>query len=66
MKNCSFFFLQPLIFNLRKFGSQIQDFDLFPGPRCLAQELEARFDTRVLIKAVDGDHAAQFFPAIVI
>lgn len=46
-------------------GFQIEGFDLFPGPWCFAQELEARIDGGILGKAVDGDLLPQPFPAIV-
>ena len=47
-------------------GPQIQGLDLFSGPWRFAQELEARFDTGILVEAVDRDQAAQPFPAEVI
>jgi hypothetical protein len=43
---------------------EVQLFYLLPCPRCFAQELQTRFDGRVVIETTDVDAHAQFFPAV--
>ncbi|SAG86752.1 Uncharacterised protein [Enterobacter cloacae] len=45
-------------------GVEVEGFNFRPRPWGPAQELQTRFNTRVLAKTVDFDSVAQFIPAI--
>ena len=47
------------------FVSQIQIFDLIPGPWGSPQKLQAGLDTRIIVKASYIDNSAQLIPSVI-
>ena len=51
---------------LKSLHGDVQFFDLFPGPGCLAQELQARLHRGIGGEALDPDPVPQFLPAVIV
>lgn len=46
-------------------GVDVEGFDFFAGPRGAAEEDEAGLDAGLPVEAIDRNHAAKHFPAVV-